>query len=322
MNYEVQIAAELQIKAHQVDATVKLLDEGGTVPFISRYRKEATGELDEVKVAAIRDRVLQLRELAKRKEAVLKSIEEQGKLTPELKDKVNTAETMSKLEDIYLPYKPKRRTKATIAREKGLEPLAELIFEQKSIDLEAEAEKFVDAEKEVNSTEEALQGARDIMAEWINEKAELREKMRKLFLDEGVFSSKVLPGKEQEAIKYKDYFEWSEPIKTAPSHRVLAMRRGEKELFLMLDSVPEEASSIYQMEKMILSDSANSSVDQVKLAIKDCYRRLLKPSMETEVRLLTKRKADEEAIKVFTENLKSRKETEATEKLLHLKNLY
>lgn len=304
MNYEVQIAAELQIKPSQVNATVQLLDEGGTVPFISRYRKEATGELDEVQVAAIRDRVLQLRELAKRKEAILKSIEEQGKLTAELKKKVEAAETMSKLEDIYLPYKPKRRTKATIAREKGLEPLAEQIFEQKSIDLEAEAERFVDAAKEVNSVEEALQGARDIMAEWINEKAELREKMRKLFLEEGVFSSKVLPGKEQEAIKYKDYFEWSEPIKTAPSHRILAMRRGEKELFLMLDSLPEEASAIYQMEKMILADAANTSVDQVKLAIKDSYKRLLKPSMETEVRLLTKRKADEEAIKVFTENLR------------------
>ncbi|MCE7056991.1 RNA-binding transcriptional accessory protein [Algoriphagus sp. AGSA1] len=304
MNYEVQIAAELQIKPHQVDATVQLLDEGGTVPFISRYRKEATGELDEVQVAAIRDRVLQLRELAKRKEAILKSIDEQGKLTQDLKQKVEAAETMSKLEDIYLPYKPKRRTKATIAREKGLEPLAEQIFEQKTIDLLFEAEKFVDASKEVNSIDEALQGARDIMAEWINEKAELRERMRKLFLEEGVFSSKVLPGKEQEAIKYKDYFDWSEPIKTAPSHRVLAMRRGEKELFLMLDSVPEEASAIYQMEKMILADAANSSVEQVKLAIKDCYRRLLKPSMETEVRLLTKRKADEEAIKVFTENLR------------------
>ncbi|PZX52766.1 uncharacterized protein LV84_03376 [Algoriphagus ratkowskyi] len=304
MNYEVQIAAELQVRPAQVNATLQLLDEGGTVPFISRYRKEATGELDEVQVAAIRDRVLQLRELAKRKEAVLKSIDEQGKLTPELKGKVNAAETMSKLEDIYLPYKPKRRTKATIAREKGLEPLAEQIFEQKSINLEAEAEKYVDAAKEVSSSEEALQGARDIISEWINEKAELREKMRKLFLNEGVFSSKVLPGKEEEAIKYKDYFEWSEPIKTAPSHRVLAMRRGEKELFLMLDSLPEEASAIYQMEKMILVDGANSSVDQVKLAIKDSYKRLLKPSMETEVRLFTKKKADEEAIKVFTENLR------------------
>ena len=304
MNYEVQIAAELQVKPSQVNATIQLLDEGGTVPFISRYRKEATGELDEVQVAAIRDRVLQLRELAKRKEAVLKSIEEQGKLTPELKQKVEGAETMSKLEDIYLPYKPKRRTKATIAREKGLEPLAEMIFAQNPFNLDAEAEKYIDSEKEVNSIEDALQGARDIMAEWINENAELREKMRKLFLEEGIFSSKVLPGKEQEAIKYKDYFDWSEPIKTAPSHRVLAMRRGEKELFLMLDSVPEEASAIFLMEKMILADAANSSVEHVKLAIKDCYRRLLKPSMETEVRLLTKRKADEEAIKVFTENLK------------------
>ncbi|MBN3583252.1 RNA-binding transcriptional accessory protein [Algoriphagus aestuarii] len=304
MNYEVQIATELHIKPSQVNATIQLLDEGGTVPFISRYRKEATGELDEVQVAAIRDRVLQLRELAKRKEAVLKSIEEQGKLTPELKQKVEDAETMAKLEDIYLPYKPKRRTKATIAREKGLEPLAELVFAQESIDLEKESGKYIDSEKEVNSVEDALQGARDIIAEWINENAELREKMRKLFLEEGVFSSKVLPGKEQEAIKYKDYFDWSEPIKTAPSHRVLAMRRGEKELFLMLDSVPEEASAIFQMEKMILADAANSSVDQVKQAIKDCYKRLLKPSMETEVRLLTKRKADEEAIKVFTENLK------------------
>jgi uncharacterized protein len=304
MNYEVQIAAELKIRPAQVNATVQLLDEGGTVPFISRYRKEATGELDEVQVAAIRDRVLQLRELAKRKEAVLKSIEEQGKLTADLKEKVEGAESMSKLEDIYLPYKPKRRTKATIAREKGLEPLAEQIFEQNSINLEGEADKYVDPAKEVNSSEEALQGARDIIAEWINEKAEVREKMRKLFLEEGIFSSKVLPGKEQEAIKYKDYFEWSEPIKTAPSHRVLAMRRGEKELFLMLDSVPEEGSAIYQMEKMILADAANSSVDQVKLAIKDSYKRLLKPSMETEVRLFTKRKADEEAIKVFTENLR------------------
>ncbi|PZX55707.1 Tex family protein [Algoriphagus chordae] len=304
MNYEVQIAAELQIKSHQVNATVKLLDDGATVPFISRYRKEATGELDEVQVAGIRDRVLQLRELSKRKEAILKSIEEQGKLTPELKGKVEGAETMSKLEDIYLPYKPKRRTKATIAREKGLEPLAEQVFEQRSLNLEAEAEKYVDASKEVNSVEEALQGARDIMAEWINENAELREKLRKVFFNEGVFSSKVLPGKEQEAIKYKDYFDWSEPIKTAPSHRVLAMRRGEKELFLMLDSLPEEASAIYQMEKMMLTDAANSSVDQVKLAIKECYRRLLKPSMETEVRLITKRRADEEAIKVFTENIR------------------
>jgi uncharacterized protein len=304
MNYELQIAQELQIRPNQVKATLELLDGGGTVPFIARYRKEATGELDEVQVADIRDRVEQLRELDKRKEAILKSIQEQGKLTPELEAKVKSAETMSKLEDIYLPYKPKRRTKGMIAREKGLEPLAELIFSQKSINLDSEAGNYLDAEKEVNSTEEALQGARDIIAEWVNENSEVREKMRKLFVNEGNFSSRVIPGKEAEAIKYKDYFEWSEPIKTAPSHRVLAMRRGEKELFLMLDALPEEAPALYIMEKEFLVDAANSSVDQVKLAIKDSYKRLLKPSMETEVRLLTKKKADEEAIKVFTENLK------------------
>jgi uncharacterized protein len=185
-----------------------------------------------------------------------------------------------------------------------LEPLAELIFSQGSINLESEAGKYMDAEKEVNSTEQALQGARDIIAEWVNENAEVREKMRKLFVNEGNFSSRVIPGKEAEAIKYKDYFEWSEPIKTAPSHRVLAMRRGEKELFLMLDALPEEAPALYIMEKEFLANAANSSVDQVKMAIKDSYKRLLKPSMETEVRLLTKKKADEEAIKVFTENLK------------------
>lgn len=304
MNYEIKIAAELQVKPHQVQATIELLDGGASVPFISRYRKEATGTLDEVQVATIRDRIEQLRELDKRREAILKSIEEQGKLTPELKKSIDAAETMSKLEDIYLPYKPKRRTKATIAREKGLEPLAELIFGQTSFDLEAEAEKYISEEKDVKSIEEALQGARDIMAEWINENALLREKMRKLFLEEGVFTSRVIPGKEAEAIKYKDYFEWSEPIKTAPSHRVLAMRRGEKELFLMLDSCPEELSATAVIEREILEDAANTAVDQVRLAIKDCYRRLLKPSMETEVRLLTKKKADEEAIRVFSENLR------------------
>lgn len=304
MQYEIKIAAELQVKPHQVQATVELLDGGATVPFISRYRKEATGELDEVQVAAIRDRIEQLRELDKRREAILKSIEEQGKLTPELKKSIDAAETMSKLEDIYLPYKPKRRTKATIAREKGLEPLAERIFAQTSFDLEGEASKYLSDEKEVKSIDEALQGARDIIAEWVNENAVIREKMRKVFLEEGVFTSRVIPGKEAEAIKYKDYFEWSEPIKTAPSHRVLAMRRGEKELFLMLDSCPEELSAIAVIERQILENAANSSVDQVRLAIKDSYKRLLKPSMETEVRLMTKKRADEEAIRVFAENLR------------------
>lgn len=304
MTYESKIASELGVKPHQVQATIELLDGGATVPFISRYRKEATGTLDEVQVASIRDRIEQLRELDKRREAILKSIEEQGKLTPELKKVIDGAETMAKLEDIYLPYKPKRRTKATIAREKGLEPLAERIFAQTSFDLEAEAEKYLSEEKEVKTVEEALQGARDIIAEWVNENAQVREKMRKLFLEEGTFTSRVIPGKEAEAIKYKDYFDWSEPIKTAPSHRVLAMRRGEKELFLMLDSCPEEGSAVALIERQILENAANSSIDQVKLAIKDCYKRLLKPSMETEVRLLTKKKADEEAIKVFAENLR------------------
>jgi len=304
INHFVKIAEELGIKVKQVTDTVELLDEGATVPFISRYRKEVTGSLDEVQVAAIRDRVQQLRDLDKRREAILKSIQEQGKLTPELEEKINAAETMAVLEDLYLPYKPKRRTKATIAKEKGLEPLATLIFEQHTLDLEEEASKYVDSEKEVNSVEEALQGARDIIAEWINEHVELRKKMRDLFIEEGTFVSKVIPGKEEEAIKYKDYFDWSEPIKTAPSHRVLAMRRGEKELFLMLDSCPEELSAVALMERMVLKNEANSTVEQVRMAIKDCYKRLLKPSMETEVRLYTKKKADEEAIKVFAENLR------------------
>lgn len=303
-NHSIKIAEELGIKVKQVNDTVELLDDGATVPFISRYRKEVTGSLDEVQVAGIRDRIQQLRDLEKRKEAILKSIQEQGKLTPELEKKILAAETMSLLEDLYLPYKPKRRTKATIAREKGLEPLASRIFEQLSIDLESEAALYIDTEKEVNSTEEALQGARDIIAEWVNENVELRKKMRDLFIKEGQFVSKVIPGKEEEAIKYKDYFDWSEPVKSAPSHRVLAMRRGEKELFLMLDTCPEEISAVGLMEKEILQNAANSSVEQVKFAIKDCYKRLLKPSMETEVRLFTKKKADEEAIKVFADNLR------------------
>ena len=304
MSYQFKIAEELNVKATQVQATIELLDGGATVPFISRYRKEATGSLDEVQVAAVRDRLQQLRDLDKRKEAVLKSIEEQGKLTDSLKKSIEHAETMARLEDIYLPYKPKRRTKATIAREKGLEPLAELIFSQESIELEEEASKYIDEEKEVSTVEDALQGARDIIAEWINENASLREKMRNLFLKEGVFRSRVIPGKEQEAIKYKDYFEWSEPIATAPSHRVLAMRRGEKELFLILDATPEESDALNLMEREVISDAENTSVEQVRLAIKDAYKRLLKPSMETEIRLLTKRKADEEAIKVFAENVR------------------
>lgn len=301
--HNIRIAHELGIRENQVNATIALLDEGATVPFISRYRKEVTGTLDEVAVASIRDRIAQLRELDKRREAILKSLKEQEKLTPELEKKVNEAETMVALEDIYLPYKPKRRTKATMAREKGLEPLAKLIFEQSGINVLGEAAKFINSEKEVANTEEALQGARDIMAEWINENQEARAKMRTLFLEKGVFKSKVLSGKEEEGQKYKDYFDWEEPIAKAPSHRVLALRRAEKELILMLDSTPPEEESLALLEEIFVKGTGGAS-DQVRLAVKESYRRLMKPSMETDVRLLSKKRADEDAIKVFADNLR------------------
>ena len=296
-----KIASELSIAKKQVSATVDLLDEGATVPFISRYRKELTGTLDEVQVTAIRDRIQQLRDLDKRREAILKSLTEMGKLTPELEKQINAAETMVALEDIYLPYRPKRKTRATAAREKGLQPLADLLMEQKRIDVEAEAAKYIDEEKGVKSQEEALAGARDILAEFISENAEVRTQMRSLFIEKGVFQSKVVEGKEVAGIKYKDYFDWTEPVKTVPSHRILAMRRGEKEEILWLDLKPEEDEAIDLLEKAFLTGN-NTSADQVKQAIADGYKRLLKPSMETEVRLFTKKKADEEAIRVFAEN--------------------
>ncbi len=296
-----KIAAELSIAEKQVSATVALLDEGATVPFISRYRKEVTGELDEVQVAAVRDRVQQLRDLDKRREAILKSLTEMGKLTPELEKQVNEAETMVSLEDIYLPYRPKRKTRATTAREKGLQPLADLLMEQKRIDPETEAAKYIDEEKGVKSFEEALAGARDIIAEFISEQAEVRTRMRSLFIEKGTFQSKVIEGKEQEGIKYKDYFDWTEPVKTAPSHRILAMRRGEKEEILWLDIKPVEEEAIALLEDAFVVGN-NPSADHVKQAIADGYKRLLKPSMETEVRLFTKKAADEEAIRVFAEN--------------------
>jgi len=296
-----KIASELSIAEKQVSATVDLLDEGATVPFISRYRKELTGTLDEVQVTAIRDRIQQLRDLDKRREAILKSLTDMGKLTPELEKQINEAETMVALEDIYLPYRPKRKTRATAAREKGLQPLADLLMEQKRIDVEAEAAKYIDAEKGVKSMEEALAGARDILAELISENAEVRTQMRNLFVEKGVFQSKVIEGKEEAGIKYKDYFDWTEPVKTVPSHRILAMRRGEKEEILWLDLKPEEDEAIDLLEKAFVTGN-NTSADQVKQAITDGYKRLLKPSMETEVRLFTKKKADEEAIRVFAEN--------------------
>lgn len=301
INHDKKIAAELSITEKQVSATIALLDEGATVPFISRYRKEVTGTLDEVQVTTIRDRMQQLRDLDKRREAVLKSLTEMGKLTPGLEKAVNEAETMVLLEDIYLPYRPKRKTRATAAREKGLQPLADLLLEQKRIDVELEAAKFIDEEKGVKSLEEALGGARDIIAEFISENAEVRAQMRNLFIEKGTFQSKVVEGKEEAGIKYKDYFDWSESVKTAPSHRVLAMRRGEKEEILWLDLKPEEEEAIDLLDKAFVIGN-NPSADQVKQAITDGYKRLLKPSMETEVRLFTKKNADEEAIRVFAEN--------------------
>lgn len=298
------IAVELSVTEKQVNACTALLDEGASVPFISRYRKEATGSLDEVQVTAIRDRLAQLRELDKRREAILKSLEETGKLTDELKVRVLGAETMNELEDIYLPYRPKRRTKGTIAREKGLEPLAHRIFSQEAgLDPAAEAAAFIDGEKGVETAQDALAGARDIIAEWINEDQDARARLRGLFSEKGRFRTKVVSRKEEEGSKYKDYFDWQEPVSTAPSHRVLAMRRGEKEGFLILRATPPEEDALTLLETLFVK-SANPASEQVKLAVHDSYKRLLSLSMETETRMATKERADAEAIRVFVENLR------------------
>jgi uncharacterized protein len=298
------IAQELSIAEKQVQACAGLLDEGATVPFISRYRKEATGSLDEVAVTAIRDRLTQLRELDKRKEAILKSLEETGKLTDELREKVLAAETMTVLEDIYLPFRPKRRTRATIAREKGLEPLAQKIFSQETgVDPVAEATAFIDKEKGVETGEDALAGARDIIAEWVNEDQNARAKIRELYTAKGVLRSKVILGKEEEGIKYKDYYDWQEPVATAPSHRILAMRRGEKEGFLIMRAAPPEEEALALLESLFVKSDSAASL-QVKLAVHDSYKRLLSLSMETEIRLAVKERADAEAIRVFAENVR------------------
>lgn len=303
MLHEVIIANELSLTQKQVTTTLGLLDEGATVPFISRYRKELTGSLDEVQITAIRDRAQQLRELDKRKEAVLKSIGDQGKLTPELEAAVKGADTMAILEDIYLPYKPKRKTRASAAREKGLQLLADFLLEQASNDIDDKALDFVSEELGVKSKEDALAGARDIIAETIAEDAEVRATVRKVFVDKGQFVSRVIPGKEEAAQKYKDYFEWSESLNTAPSHRVLAMRRGEKEELLYLDLEVEEEAVIPKIESRFVKGN-NESAKQVELALYDGYKRLLKPSMETEIRVMTRQRADEEAIKVFADNVR------------------
>lgn len=301
--YIPRIAKELNVGAHQVKATMELLEGEATVPFIARYRKEATGSLDEVAIAAIRDRLEQLIELDKRRESILNSIAEQGKLTDELKAQILAAETMTQLEDMYLPYKPKRRTRATMAREKGLEPLAKLIWEQGPVDVEAEAGRYIDAAKEVASVQEALAGARDIMAEWVSEDPAARTRMREFYWNKGEFVAKVAAGKEEEAAKYRDYFDWSEPVAAAPSHRVLALRRGENEKMLNLRvAVPEEEAEAL-LESMFVKGVGPAS-EQVKLAVRDGYKRLMSISMAAEIRVETKKRADEQAIAVFAENLR------------------
>ena len=264
----IKIAKELNLKEKQVEATAILLEDDATIPFIARYRKEVTGSLDEVEITAIRDRIEQLSELDKRREAILKSLEERELLTDDLKEKIVAAETMTELEDIYLPYKPKKRTRAIIAKEKGLEPLALLIFEQGDINFEEESAKFIDIEKGVNTPEEALAGARDIIAEMINEDKTARERMRELYVKSAVLTSALIKGKEEDGIKYKDYYEWKEPAQNAASHRLHAMFRGENELFLRLEIQPPEEDAFGLLERLFIKAN-NSSAEQVKMAAHD-----------------------------------------------------
>lgn len=303
LRYE-KIAFELSIAPAQVQATAELLQGEATVPFIARYRKEATGSLDEVAITSIRDRLQQLEELENRREAVVKSLTERNLLTDELRDKIAAAETLAILEDIYLPFRPKRRTRATIAREKGLEPLALKIFAQEeSTDPAAEAAAFIDVEKGVESADDALAGARDIIAEWVNENQEARAGIRDLFLNKSTVASRVLAGKEESGIKYRDYYEWEEPVTTIPSHRMLAIRRGAREEFLAFSITPPQETALAVLEAIFVK-GASPSAEQVKLAVHDSYKRLLAASMETEARLAARKKADAEAIRVFAENLR------------------
>ena len=297
------ISTELGILPHQIEAVANLMSEGATVPFIARYRKEATGSLDEVQITAVRDRLNQLAELESRKEAILASLEKHGHLNDELNAKVVAAETMAVLEDIYLPYRPKRRTKATIAREKGLEPLAQEIMAQEGIDPNSAAEAFIDEERGVATIDEALEGARHIIAETINEDETARSRLRKLFAEKAVIHSAVVENKEREGAKFKDYFDWHEPAAAAPSHRILAMRRGEREEILSLSMHPEEDEALAILEALFVKGEGLDSM-QVKTAAHDSYKRLLSRSLETELRLNLKERADAEAIRVFADNLR------------------
>ncbi|MCB9071357.1 MAG: RNA-binding transcriptional accessory protein [Prevotellaceae bacterium] len=295
------IAKQLQISERQVQNTVKLLGEGATIPFISRYRKELTSGLDEVQIGAIADLQAKLTELAKRKETILNTIEEQGKLTPELKQQIEQTWESTVLEDLYLPYKPKRRTRGQMACEKGLEPLAKLLMAQRYSDIDLQAERFLsDA---VTSIKDALAGARDIMAEWINENGYARNTIRAIFSREAIIYSRLVKGKEAEGDKFRDYFNAEEPLRRISSHRLLAMRRGEAEGFLKVEIAVSEELCLERLNKLFVTVN-NASSEQVKLAVADSYKRLLKPAIETEFAAESKAKADGEAIAIFVENLK------------------
>jgi protein Tex len=298
------VANELGVKLWQIESVKSLITEGATVPFIARYRKEQTGSLDEVMISSIRDRLAQLAELDKRREAILNSLLERELLTDELKKAVDSADTLNTLEDIYLPYRPKRRTRATIAREKGLEPLAILVLSQKEmIDPLQESSSFINTEKGVNSSEEALAGALDIIAEMINEDASNRQSLRQLFAQEGLLQSQVVKGKEEEGSKYRDYFELLQPVARMPSHRVLAVFRGEAEEYLKLSIRPPIEKALPILFRHFIKGQ-NPCSDQVILAMEDSYHRLLAPSLETDIRAEMKVRADTEAIHVFAQNLR------------------
>jgi uncharacterized protein len=304
MSYASTIAEQLNLGTRQVEKTIELLEQGATVPFIARYRKEATGSLNEVQITAIRDLLLRLKELDKRREAILSSVNEQGKLTPELEKQILAATNMTELEDLYLPYKPKRRTRATMAVERGLEPLANEIQKQYSCHLDQLAEKYVNPEKGVNTIDDALAGARDIIAERVSENAQARNKVRNLFRRSAMLSSKVVKNKEEEGGKFESWFDWKENAMRAPSHRILALFRGEEEGVLRVHVMPESDDPAYEtLERQFVSGRYDSS-EQVRMAVRDGYKRLLAPSIETEFYNLLKEKADKEAIRVFAENLR------------------
>lgn len=298
------IAAELKLPAHRIANTLKLLQGGATIPFISRYRKEATGGLDEVQIGDIQTRYEKLCELSKRKETVLSTIEEQGKLTPELKARISACWNTTELEDIYLPFKPKRKTRAEAARAKGLEPLALLLMMQKENNLAAKVRNFVKGE--VKDEEDALKGARDILAEQISEDERSRNLMRNQFQRQALIQSKVVKGKEAEeaSAKYRDYFDFCEPLKKCSSHRLLALRRGESEGVLKVTIFPEDEDMCNERLQRLFVRANNECAHQVEEALTDAYKRLLKPAIETEFAALSKEKADEEAIRVFAENLR------------------